>query len=267
VDSSADAESYRANYDTIVEDIAESVAGLSLPEEPPVPEHPPPLESEARVNITATAQGDVSIIFNGSQVYGAARCANVLSIRMLKRGDLDVTVNGQTFHNWRPLEPAEPEETPPPAATFPKNQTQIMASVFGGEKDNEYSSYGPYDDDGMGPYLDDESFYVALPANIADAEMRERGVIVRNCETGATARGPVMDKGPWMVDDEDYVFGDAEAISVTCYKNKTPLPRGPNAGMVPLNEAAIDLSPALAAAIGIDGLGRVDWMLAEEEEA
>jgi hypothetical protein len=38
-----------------------------------------------------------------------------------------------------------------------------------------------------------------------------------------------------------------------------PLPSGPNAGKIPSNPAGIDLSPALAEALGHDGMGPVDW--------
>jgi hypothetical protein len=70
------------------------------------------------------------------------------------------------------------------------------------------------------------------------------------------------------VTDTEFCFGDAEAISVTCYNNDQELPAGsgPNAGQVPANKACIDLSPALARAIGIDGLGEVDWRWVEEDE-
>jgi hypothetical protein len=36
---------------------------------------------------------------------------------------------------------------------------------------------------------------------------------------------------------------------------------------VPTNDAGIDLSPALAEQIGIEGKGKVDWIFVEEEVA
>jgi hypothetical protein len=83
-----------------------------------------------------------------------------------------------------------------------------------------------------------------------------------------SAVGKIMDKGPWVVNDDNYVWGDARPIAETCYKNGTPLPSGSgnNAGKVPSNDAGIDLSPALADKIGIEGKGKVDWMFVEEGE-
>jgi hypothetical protein len=61
-----------------------------------------------------------------------------------------------------------------------------------------------------------------------------------------------------MIDDDYWARGERPVAEV-CYNVNEPLPRGPNAGRVPSNPAGIDLSPALAEELGIDGLGLVDW--------
>jgi hypothetical protein len=182
-----------------------------------------------------------------------------------------VTINGQEFHNWsRPGQPPTdlpPQSPPEQAGDIPANQKNITATVFGGEADGEFSAYPPYDSQGRGEYLNDTDLYVSLPANITDAAMRERGVRVFAANDELSAIGEIRDKGPWLVDDDDYVFGDARPLAETCNHNGTPLPRGPNAGQVPSNDAGIDLSPALAEMLGIDGKGKVHWKFVDADEA
>jgi N-acetylmuramoyl-L-alanine amidase len=270
-DNGGDSNNYRSKFEAICEAIAESISGVQVPSEPPVEELPPVEPEEDSVNITSTVTGDVQIIFNGSPVSGSSRCRNTLAVNMVARGNMVVTINGQEFHNWpRPGQPPTdlpPQQPPEQETAIPANQKDITATVFGGAADNEYSAYPPYDSSGRGPYLNDTDLYVSLPVNIPDAETRERGVRVFKGELSAV--GKIMDKGPWVVNDENYVFGDARPIAETCYKNKTPLPSGSgnNAGKVPSNDAGIDLSPALADKIGIDGKGKVDWIFVDEEVA
>jgi N-acetylmuramoyl-L-alanine amidase len=268
-DNTSDSNTYRAKFEAICEAIAESISGVQVPGEPPVEEIPPVEPEENRVDITSTVAGDVNIIFNGSPVSGSSRCRNTLAVNMVARGNMVVTINGQEFHNWtRPGQP--PTDLPPqspPETSIPANQKDITATVFGGAADNEYSAYPPYDSSGRGPYLNDTDLYVSLPVNLPDPEVRERGVRVFKGELSAV--GKIMDKGPWVVNDENYVFGDARPIAETCYKNGKPLPSGSgnNAGKVPTNDAGIDLSPALAEKIGIEGKGKVDWIFVDEEVA
>ena len=68
------------------------------------------------------------------------------------------------------------------------------------------------------------------------------------------------DVGPWMIDDP-YWDRDPADCARSCYATKTPLPSGPQKGRVPCNPAGIDLSAALAEALGIDGMGKVSWRL------
>jgi len=221
VSSTGDASAYNANFDAVCRGIAEAVGGVPIPgPTPPEPEPGPEPEPEP----VPPEPGQIDIT---------------------AAGNVTVYVNGHQV--FGPVEPAPPEEGPQ------ANHKNITATVFGGASDPNNSAYPPYD------ALNDTELYVALPANVADAAMRDRGVQVWNTSTRQTAQGKVRDKGPWTVDDDRYVFGDETAIAVTCYANRTPLPSGPNAGTVPTNDAAIDLSPALARAVGISGKGKVDW--------
>jgi N-acetylmuramoyl-L-alanine amidase len=275
-DHTGDCQSADAKHDAIAEAIAESMSGYDVPdaeqppdqELPPQPQPEPPTEDN-RVDIVSRTQGQVAFVINGQLVSGRERCPNVVYVRAEVSGDIVISINGQDLHN-NPDEPSEPSEpeVPPELERIPENQKDITATVFGGEADDEYSAYGPYDSQGRGPYLNDTDYYVSLPVTIDDPDVRARGVRVFNADNELSEVGPIMDKGPWVVNDDDYVFGDQRPIAETCYKNKEPLPSGSgsNAGKVPSNDAGIDLSPALADAIGIEGKGKVHWIFVSETE-
>jgi N-acetylmuramoyl-L-alanine amidase len=120
-----------------------------------------------------------------------------------------------------------------------KNQRDIIASVFGGEDDYNVSAY---DEDMV---LDDESYYVALPDRFEGERPQVR---VINRETGMVAVAEILDVGPWNTDDPYWLTDSRpQAESGTDTSGRTT------------NGAGIDLSPALAEALGIDGMGKVDW--------
>jgi N-acetylmuramoyl-L-alanine amidase len=262
-DNTSDCNLHEQHYDAICEAIAEAITGEEVPDEeqPPIDELPPIEPEENRVDITVAATGNVTVIANGnSHIIGDPACTDKVTMTLAAEGNVYVTVNEQDFHGMAPGSPQEP------TGAIPANQRDITATVFGGAADGEYSAYPPYDSSGRGPYLNDTDLYVSLPVNVPDEATRKRGVRVFNANSELSAVGAVMDKGPWVVNDEDYVWGDARPIAETCYRNGTPLPSGsgPNAGKVPSNDAGIDLSPALADAIGIEGKGRVHWQFVDE---
>jgi N-acetylmuramoyl-L-alanine amidase len=122
---------------------------------------------------------------------------------------------------------------------IPDNQKKITASVFGGDSDYNVSAY---DEDLV---LDDEHFYVALPDRF---EGERPQVVVHNRESGDTATASIEDVGPWNIDDPYWTMGTRpQAESGTDETGRTT------------NKAGIDLSPALARELGIDGMGEVDW--------
>jgi hypothetical protein len=178
------------------------------------------------------------VILNGQVLrdspYGGEARVNIVTLEIKMHGDVTVCINGQDFHN-RPVIPA--------------NQCRITASVFGGESDPNNSAYEPYD------FLNDDDLYVALPQRF---EGERPSVRVYNRVTGEMAEAEIRDIGPWMTTDDYFNTGN-RPIAETCYREEQPLPEGPNAGRVPSNPAGIDLSPALAEKLGIDGMGEVDW--------
>jgi N-acetylmuramoyl-L-alanine amidase len=242
VDSLADSELYRANFDEICRAIAECIGDRQIggiepePEPVPTPEpEPPPLTEKNWVEINGSAEGNVAVIVNGQLVRGPlVPLGNVVDIQIAMHGDVMVRLNGQDFHN-------EP--------SIPPNQTAITATVFGGVDDPNCSAY----DESM--MLNDNDLYVALP----DRFEGERPMVrVHNRATGESATAEIWDVGPWNIDNPYWETGERPQAEI-CYLQQTELPDGPNAGNVPSNPAGIDLSPALARALGIEGKGQVDW--------
>jgi hypothetical protein len=238
VDSSADAEQYRDNFGEICAAIASIISGEQIAEAPPqvpAPEpEPPELSGYNRVDILGTIEGDVTVVINGQRVSGESRCLNLVNLKIAMHGDVTVSINGQDFHN---------------KPTIPPNQCGIVATVFGGESDYNVSAYDE------NKVLNDTDLYIALPDRI---EGERPSVRVFNLVTGLSAVATIEDVGPWNIDDPYWNTGERPQAE-TCHNEGKPLPDGPNAGKTPSNPAGIDLSPALAEALGIDGKGTVDW--------
>jgi hypothetical protein len=216
VDSDADGNLYRQNFDAICTRIAEVIGNVTIgaPHPPdPEPIEPPPDDVAAQV--------DIQIKVTGNAV---------------------VTINGEDFMVHEP----GPEEEAVPI--FPANQSNIKCSVFGGSADPNNSAYRPYDP------ITDKEISCALPYRFPEPTPY---VLVHNIETGLDVVCDVRDIGPWLTDD-DYWNNGRRPLAETCFIDRTPLPRGPNKGMIP-NGAGIDLSPAAAKAIGLLGMGQVDW--------
>jgi len=257
VDSSVDANLYRQRFEQICIAIAETISGQQVTEPPPVepptepPTEPPEISGDNRVEIVGEAQGDVTVYINGSRVSGHEDCEHVLDLQLTTRGDVVVTINGEEFHDYPAIvepEPGEPE--------IPANQTNIICTVFGGKGDPNNSAYSPYD------AITDKELGVALPWKFPSARPKVR-VINRNNKQEAICT--IRDLGPWLTDDDYWTTGK-RPLAETCYKNQTPLPRGPNKGKIP-NGAGIDVTPAVAKALGFSGKANVDWDFIEENVA
>jgi hypothetical protein len=128
---------------------------------------------------------------------------------------------------------------------IPECQTKITASVFGGEGDYNVSAYDE------SKVLNDEDLYVALPDRFEGERPR---VIVYNRETGSYATAEIWDVGPWNIDDPYWDKGTRPQAET-----------GIDMTGRSTNNAGIDLSPALASMLKIDGMGTVDWEFEEEE--
>jgi hypothetical protein len=121
----------------------------------------------------------------------------------------------------------------------PTNQRDIIATVFGGETDYNVSAYDE------SKVLNDTDLYIALPDRF---EGGRPYVYVRNCDNNKTAMAQIWDVGPWNIDDPYWITGERpQAETGTDMTGRTT------------NGAGIDLSPALAVALGISGKGKVDW--------
>lgn len=258
-DNTPDCNKYNATLEAICVAIAEELSGQEVTDQPPVEEVPPPDQGESgenRVEILGKVTGDVAVIINGSQIVkGSPRCRNMVRMRITMHGDVVVTINGQDFHN------KPPTEEQPPATGPAANHAEIETTVFGGASDPNNSAYPPYG------YLNDSDLYVALPYSFPNSMFPNSPPRVRVYCGELSAVGEVRDKGPWTTDDEAYVMGTARPIAETCHDMGAPLPSGPNAGKVPSNRAGLDLSPALASKVGLQGKGLCNWEFVEDEVA
>jgi hypothetical protein len=220
VDSSTDAEAYLEKFDSVCQVIAEIVSGNTVS----VPPETEPEPDGNRVDIVGAVQGDVTVVINGQVVHGNTRCVQIVNMQIAMQGDVTVTINGQDFHN---------------KSSIPANQTEITASVFGGKSDYNTSAYDP------NKVLNDTDLYVALP----DKFQGERPLVrVYNRETGTSATAEIWDVGPWNTDDPYWDKG-----------TRPQAESGRDMQGEETNGAGIDLSPALAKILEVDGMGIVDW--------
>jgi N-acetylmuramoyl-L-alanine amidase len=136
----------------------------------------------------------------------------------------------------RPTDPEIQVDNPTP---IPWNQKDITATVFGGPDDYNVSAY----DENL--VLNDTDLYVALPDRF---EEERPNVRVYNRIKGTQVEAEILDVGPWNIDDPYWDKGTRpQAESGTDMKGRAT------------NGAGIDLSPALAKKLGIEGMGIVEW--------
>jgi len=89
---------------------------------------------------------------------------------------------------------------------------------------------------------------VSLPAPVSSPRPQ-----IRVWRNGRSVDCPIIDKGPWNTDDPYWLSGARpQAESGTDRRGRKT------------NLAGIDLTPAAAAAIGLDGKGLVDWEIIQE---
>lgn len=126
-------------------------------------------------------------------------------------------------------------------------RTDITATEFAGEDDPQNSAYD-------GKPIDGNALAVALPYKWKEALRPD--IIVEGPE--GEIRAELKDVGPWNTNDPKYVLEGARPLSETQFEDET---RAQN-GMIPSNDAGIDLTPAAAQAVGISGKGKVRWRFA-----
>ncbi len=118
-----------------------------------------------------------------------------------------------------------------------KRFTGITATVFGGSSDPNTSAYDNHE-------IDDEEFGVALPARFTGARPK-----VRVFYGDKSVDCSIVDVGPWNTNDEYWKTNSRPQAETGV----------DNSGRT-TNHAGIDLTPAAALALGINGKGVVDWM-------
>jgi hypothetical protein len=137
---------------------------------------------------------------------------------------------------FRPPEPSLQSVAAPPLAVQLFNG--ITATVFGGAADRETSAYD-------GHVINDIELGVALPARFNGPRPD-----VRVFNAGRSVVCKIVDVGPWNKNDPYWKTGTRPAAES---QSRT-------------NGAGIDLTPAAARAIGIDGKGKVDWEFADQQQ-
>jgi len=130
--------------------------------------------------------------------------------------------------------------TKPPSApisTGKPHYTNIVATVFGGNDDPNVSAYDEHK-------ITDDELGVALPYRFKGDRPRVR---VFNGESSVDCT--IVDVGPWNINDPYWETNSRpQAESGTDLSGRTT------------NRAGIDLTPAAAFKLGINGKGIVDWM-------
>jgi N-acetylmuramoyl-L-alanine amidase len=226
-------------------DVVVTVDGEDFQVKPPTPPSTvmrPTLRRGDQGPDVVTLQNALSIPADG--MFGPQTEDAVCDFQTSQELDVDGICGPET---WAALE--DEYSLPPYQPPAKVLQTNIKASVFGGSSDPNDSAYPPYDT------ITDSEFSVALPWRFSGAMPR---VKVINRANRKEAIANIRDIGPWLTDD-CYWDLDKRPLAETCAAEGVPLPRGPNKGKIP-NGAGIDVTPALANALGISGMGQVDWI-------
>lgn len=130
-------------------------------------------------------------------------------------------------------------------ATRPGLNTNIIATVFGGPADTMSGAETVYGT----PAGWWDRLGVSLPARFAERPLPT----VRLYFNGKTIDAPVIDVGPWNINDAYWRTGARPQAESGFDMGWTPK------GVRPTNRAGIDLTPATAGALGLNGKGVLDW--------
>ena len=131
-----------------------------------------------------------------------------------------------------------PAQKPAPIKISSKPRfTNIVATVFGGAEDPNTSAYDNHT-------IDDDELGVALPARFSGTRPR-----VRVFNGSRSVDCTIVDVGPWNTNDKYWE-----------HNARPQAESGRDQTGRSTNRAGIDLTPAAAFALGINGKGIVDWM-------
>ena len=154
-------------------------------------------------------------------------------VRIEAKGPIKVYMNGELIYDEAPV-----------GIEWMEN---ITATEFAGSDDPQDSAYGTGKIDGDEPGI-------ALPYKWRDTKPPR--VVVEGPDGDCEC--PVVDVGPWNTDDPDYVLHGERPLAESQYEDRTKAQNG----MVPSNDAGIDLTPETARMVGIEGKGKVRWKFA-----
>jgi hypothetical protein len=257
-DNTSDSNNYTESFDAICRAIAETLSGQHIeerpPEQPPV-EQPPEsgpqtgtvinlIQGDA-LNIRASSSSSSPIIGKAENndlvtVVGSAWNGDTLWYK-LKFGDDHMA--GVAVYGWGSSSYIQVEgDVPDVEGEWHSN---ITATEFGGGSDSQDSAYPDID------WINSSTRGVALPYKWK--EVPRPKVLVRGPAGEITT--DIVDLGPWNLDDSDYCLGSARPLVETQYEERTEAQNG----QVPTNDAAIDLTPPIADAVGVSGKGKVSW--------
>jgi uncharacterized protein (TIGR02594 family) len=215
------------------------------PEPEPIPEALPLLRKGDKGPSVAYMQSLIPKWIDGD--FGTTTESLLKEFQRSKNLIVDGICGPDTWTALGAVPPPESTPAPEPAGEW---QTSVMATMFGGSSEHEPSAYPPYD------AISPQELSVALPYRFKGT----RPMVEVRTVSGVSMVAEIRDIGPWMIDD-NYWEKKTRPIAETCFKNKMPLPSGPQKGKVPTNPAGIDLSEYLAKTLNLGGKGVVDWRL------
>lgn len=246
VDSKADVELYHQHFEGICTAIVEAVSGEFVSESP----EPPPVNNTERLGVVQGVPANDWLNVRASNsssgtVIGKAYNQDTLAIVGESGNWYKCEFVGEvTVYGWVSKDYVRVEGAAPPSEEF--WHESITATQFGGDGDEQEGAYGNY--------ITGKTRGVALPYKWRDSP-RPR-VIVSGPK--GEVETDVVDVGPWNIDDPDYVLGEARPMVEDQYEEGLVAQNG----MVPTNDAAIDLTDPIAKEVGISGKGTVRWRLA-----
>lgn len=164
-----------------------------------------------------------------------------VNITIKASGPVILTINNEDFMVNAP----GPED--PVTPSFPANQQNITCTVFGGDEDPNDSAYPPHDK------ITDQEISCALPFKFKDPRPQ---VLVNLVDSELSTVCQIRDVGPWNTHDPYWTTGTRpQAETGTDMSGRTT------------NGAGIDLTPAAAKKIGLEGKGMVNWRFIGDDEA
>ena len=265
VDSSADAELYRENFEAVCRAFAEVIGGVPIgderpPWEPPATEPPPAgpvvgtvhgLHPGDVLNIRASSSSSTPIIGRAENndlltVVGSAMNGDTQWYRC-KWGDDHMA--GVAVYGWASAAYVVVEggigEIPD---TEEEWHHDITATEFGGAGDDQDSAYPDID------WINSKSKGVALPYKWKETPRPK--ILVRGPK--GEVETDIIDLGPWNLTDSPYCLRGERPAAEQQYEDGTLAENG----QVPSNDAGIDLTPPIAKVVGISGKGKVSWRFA-----